>query len=230
MADAFRYLTGLALALVGFVAAATAAAPAGVPQQVRFTVFSARPITDVAFVARPGLAPQKVAFYPTARSPRYEYRGTTPLRFVDPTSGVVVAEALIPLEVRDALLLFSPLTPETAKSAGTLRYHVAVLDDSAVRHQSGRLAVVNLSGLELSGIVGKEAVKLQTGLNPTVSIGRSTAITLRTSVKGRAFPAYSGTVQLAPRERALLLLFPPYTKGSVEVQARLLVDTPPGGG
>lgn len=220
---------GLCCALAGLSAAAgeTANVPMGPTQQVRFTVFSARPIADVAYAARAGAAPQKVTFYPTARSPRYEYRGGMPLRFVDPTSGEVVAEVIIPPEIREALLLFSVASGEAAGKSGKLRYQVAVLDDSAARHSAGGLAIINLSGLELSGTLGKEAVTLRAGLNPTVAIGRAAKVSLRTSVKGRSYPAYANTVQLAPRERALLILFPPYAKGSVEVQTRLLVDTLP---
>lgn len=231
MADAVRYLIAvvcLALAGAGSLSGAPASGSAGPVQQVRFTVYSARPISDVGLAVRAGAAPQKVTFYPTARSPRYEYRGTMPLRFVDPTSGEVVAEAVIPSGIRDALLLFSPATADAAGKAGTLRYQIAVLDDSAARQGSGALAIINLSGLELSGTIGKDAVTLRAGLNPAVAIGRSAKIMFRTAVKGRSYQAYANTVQLAPRERALLILFPPYTKGSVEVQARLLIDTPPG--
>ncbi len=231
MADAFRYLivfVGLVLAGVGSLCGAPASASAGPLQQVRFTVYSARPISDVAFSGRAGAAPQKVTFYPTARSPRYEYRGTMPLRFIDPSSGEVVAEAVIPPDIRDALLLFSPVSSDRGGKLGTLRYQISVLDDSATRQGSGALAIINLSGLELAGTIGKDALTLRSGLNPAVAIGRSTKIAFRTSVKGRLYPAYASTVQLAPKERALLILFPPYTKGSVEVQARLLIDTPPG--
>ncbi len=231
MADAVRYLiavVSLALAGVGSVLGASATGSAGQLQPVRFTVYSARPITDVAFAARAGATPQKVTFYPTARSPRYDYRGAMPLRFVDPRSGEVVAEAVIPPDIRDALLLFSPVTSDAAGRTGTLRYQISVLDDSTARQGSGTLAIINFSGLELAGTIGKDAVTLRAGLNPVVGIGRSAKIMFRTAVKGRSYQAYASTLQLAPKERALLILFPPYTKGSVEVQARLLIDTPPG--
>lgn len=230
MAHAIRYLIAVVcvtLAGVDSLFGAPASGNAGPLQQVRFTVYSARPISNVAFAGRAGAPPQKVTFYPTARSSRYEYRGTMPLRFVDPTSGEVVAEAVIPLDIRDALLLFSPVTSDPAGKSGKLRYQISVLDDSAARQGSGALAIINLSGLELSGTMGKDAVTLRAGLNPAVAIGRSAKIAFRTSVRGRSYPAHASTVQLAPKERALLILFPPFTKGSVEVQARLLIDTPP---
>ena len=217
----------LLLALFG-IGSASAADPATVAS-VRFTVFSAQPIRDLSFVPRSNAAPQKVVFQPTARSVRYEFRGAGPLRFVDANSGDVVAEAVIPASMRDALLLFSPLA-EQAAAGGTLRYQVAVLDDGAARHGPGGLAIINLSGLALSGTVGAEKVALKAGLNPTLAVGRSTTVTLTTVFKGRTYRAYAATIALGRNERALLLLFPPFYPGALEVQARLLIDQPPGSG
>lgn len=222
MAHALRYLILLCMAVTAAVRAQT-----GNPaiQTVRFTVFSAKPIADLAFVPRPNAAPQKLVFQPTARSVRYEYRGAMPLRFVDSTSGAVVAEATIPAGLRDVLLLFTAI--ETAGQGSGLRYQVAVLDDGAGRHAAGGLAIINLSGLALSGTVGKENVTLQPGLNPTLNLARATKVTFSTVFEKRTYRAYTGDVTLARNERALLILFPPFYKGGLEVQSRLLIDQPP---
>lgn len=222
MAHAFRYLIFLLLGTGAALAQNRAA-----EQAVRFTVFAAKPIADLTFVARPNEPPQKLVFYPTARSIRHEFRGRMPLRFVSAPSGQVVAEATIPAEIRDALLLFTPIEPAPASG---LRYQVAVLDDGAARHGPRGLAVINLSGLSLSGVIGPNAVILKPGLNPTVPVGASTKITLRTAVKERTYQSYADSVELGRNERALLILFPPYYKGSLEVQSRLLIDEPPGAG
>jgi hypothetical protein len=200
---------------------------------VRFTVFSVKPIADLSFAARAAAAPQKLVFQPTARSPRYEYRGAMPLYFVDATSGAVVAEANIPPNIHDALLLFTPMESaspvKTEKgSVAPLRYQVAVLDDAAARHGPGALAILNLSGLALSGTVNNERVTLKAGLNPTLAVGRSAKVTLSTAFKNRTYQSYANTVTLGRNERALLILFPPFYKGSLEVQSRLLIDQPPG--
>jgi len=203
------------------------AADPGAAAAVRFTVFSVQPIRDLSFIPRANTAPVKVVFQPTARSVRQEFRGAGPLRFVDATTGDVVAEAVIPPTIRDALLLFSPL--DAKASAGTkLRYQIAVLDDGAARHGPGGLAIINLSGLALTGTIGAEKVTLKAGLNPTLAIGRSAAVTLTTTFKGRRYRSYAATVALGRSERALLILFPPFNPGSLEVQPRLLVDQPPG--
>lgn len=213
----------LALALFGSMLHGQT--PAAV-QSVRFSVFSAQSIKDVAFMPAARGAPLKLAFQPTARSVRYEYRGAMPLRFVDAANGAVVAEANIPAGVQDALLLFSPAESGKA-TAGGLRYQIAVLDDGARRHAPGGLAIINLSGLALSGTINKEKVTLKPGLNPTISIGRSAKITLSTIFKNRTYQSYAATVTLGPKERALLILFPPFYKGGLEVQSRLLLDQPP---
>lgn len=200
----------------GAGATSSAAGPA-----VRFVAFSARPIADLGFAPRLGIAPQRVQFYPTARSARYEYRGRMPVSFVDTASGEVVAEATIPPEIREPLLLF---TPADAAAGGKLRYKVSVLDDSVAHHPAGALAIVNLSGLALTGTLDDQPVAVKPGLNAPVNLSRPAKLALRTTFKNRAYPAYSGEVKLARNERGLLILFPPFYPGSLEVQARLLID------
>ena len=198
-------------------------------QPVRFTVFSAKPVANLAFAPRMGAPPQKVVFYPTARSPRYEFRTAMPIRFIDTETGSIVAEANIPPEIRQALLLFSAIAPAPAEPTGSrptsgLRYQVAVLDDSTASHGAGGLAIINLSGLALSGTVGTQAFTLQAGLNAPIPVGRSAKIALRTTANKRSYQSYAETLQLTGKQRALLILFPPFYKGSLEVQSRLLVD------
>jgi hypothetical protein len=211
--------------LVAGLAAPAAAQPVAAPA-VRFTAFAARPLTDVAFVPRPGATLQKVQFAATARSPSYEYRGAAPLRFIDPATRAVIAEAAIPPQLGHVLLLFTPLAPSAPVADGGLRYQVAVLDDSPARHAAGTLAVVNLSGTALSGTVNDRAVTLRAGLNAAIPVGRSARMRFTTMRNQRAYQAYVGTATLGAGERALLLLFPPFYPGTFEVQARLLLDKP----
>jgi hypothetical protein len=205
-----------------------AGAPPAVPA-VRFTVFAPQPLAGLAYRPAAGAAWEEVKFYPTARSPRYEYRGAMPLRFIDRGSQAVVAEATVPAGLREALLLFIP-HEAAAGGAGRPRFQVAVLDDGAARHGAGGLAIVNLSGLALSGTVNSKAVELTSGLNPPLPVGRSAKIVLTTVFKQRTYTSYSATIGLGRNERALVILFPPFNKGSLEVQPRLLVDEPPGAG
>lgn len=200
------------------VSGQTGAAPV---QALRFTVFAATPPAGLTFVPRPGAEPQKVAFQPTARSRRYDYRGPMPLRFSDAT-GKTVAEATVPAGLREVVLLF---LGAPAGDAG-LAYRIAVLDDSAQRLGAGGLAIINLSGLALSGTVNTAKVTLAPGLNPALAVGRAAKIELHTTFKGRVYQAYAATVALKAGERALVILFPPFNPSSLAVMPRVLLDQP----
>lgn len=221
-----RWLALALWILLGTSVVGAQTGPAG--QVVRFTVFAVKPISDLAFLPRFGAAPLKIVFYPTARSPRYEFRGAMPLQFFDVTTGAIVAEATVPPGIRDALLLFSPI--ETAggdgKKKSSISYRISVLDDGAARHAAGELSIINLSGLTLGGTVAKKDVTLRAGLNPNLKVGRSAVVALRTTFKQRSYQSYAGTIPLTAKQRALLILFPPFYQGSLEVQSRVLIDEP----
>ncbi len=226
MAHPLRHL----IVFATFASSLLAQASKPVEQPLRFTVFSSQPIQGLGYASRPAGAATKVVFYPTARSPHYEFRGAMPLRFVDAGSGAVVAEVTVPPEIRHALLLFSPIDPAAVgdqKAANSLKFRVAVLDDGAASHAAGGLAVINFSGLALIGTIDNQPVTLEAGLNPTLNVGRSAKVMLKTTLKGRTYQSYTEDVKLKKNERALLILFPPFYKGSLEVQSRLLVDEPP---
>lgn len=210
---------------LGLILGATAAMAQPTPP-VRFTVFALRPPGNVALLGADS-SRVPLRFFPTARSPHYEYRGPMPLRFVDAKSGETMATAEIPREIGAPLLLFLPNESSlgSAAPASSPPFRIAVIDDGAVRHPAGAVSIVNLSGLPLAGTVGRHAVTLKSGLNPPLAISRNTSVTLRTTSKQRTYTAYAGELELGRGERALLLLFPPFYKGSLEVQSRLLIDT-----
>lgn len=190
---------------------------------VRFTVFAAEPIEGLGYAPQPGGAVVRLTFYPTARSPRYEHRGRQPLQLVDTRTGETVAEATIPDGVREALLLVS----STKDATGPARYQVTVLDDGPRQRGVGQIQILNLSGLELAGELNGRRIGLESGLNPAVSAGRSARLVLRASFRGRSYLSWHDTIPLGPPDRALLILFPPYLAGSLEVQTRVLLDEPP---
>jgi hypothetical protein len=223
---------GLLAWLSGSSGAAASVSTLAEPEvHVHFTVFSAVPITGVGFQAKPDAPLTPVTFYSTARSPRYEYVGSNPLRFqsiVAPADGAAsdpraMAEVTFASTMREAFLLFEPMMP-AAKDG--VRYRVYVLDDSAVRQAPGTLTLVNLSGLPLSGSAGKSFVNLRDTLVTAFTVGRSAPVALKVPYGGRSYQAYAETIELEPGERALLILFPPFRPGSLEVQSRLLVDKP----
>lgn len=218
MAHALRSLT---LAL--FVVAGAAAQGARDLVTLRFAVFGPSEIRELSFQPQPGAPAVALVPSPTARSPRYSYRGGPSIRFSGTQDGKVVAQAVIPTGLSDVLLLFLPRA-EVAKAGPA--YEVVVLDDSVGALGVGALAIVNLSGLPLSGTLGNQALTLRDGWNAAGSVSRGARIVLSTKVNGREFVAYEGGLSLRPGERALLILQPPFYAGSPQVRATLLVDQP----
>jgi hypothetical protein len=80
--------------------------------------------------------------------------------------------------------------------------------------------MINFSGLVLTGTVDGNPASLQAGLNAAQPIGRSASAALRATVKNSSHQAYAGSLELKKNERALLLLLPPFYKGSPELSAR----------
>jgi hypothetical protein len=220
MARIFRHLTllGLSSALV-----AASVRPETAPERhLDFTVFSSQPISGLAYRPSVDAAPCPLIFYPTARSPRYDYRGPPKISFTDGKTGTVVAEAVVPPTISSALFLLT--VDRTAN--GETRYRVRVLDDSVRRHAPGELHVLNYSGLLLSGIINRRPVTLADGRAILVSAGNSADIRLCTAFNGKSYQAYADSVPIGQSGRALLILLPPYQRGALEVQSRLLFDAP----
>lgn len=221
-----RWLRGAccgAMALGAWTGPIRAQPSSGAEPVVRFTVFAADPIEGLGYVAQPGGAVVPLRFYPTERSPRYEHRGRQPLRLVQMGKGDPVAEVPIPTGMRDVLLLVS----STTDSTGLRRYRVTVLDDGPQSRVAGQIQLLNLSGLELTGELNGRRLAVAAGLNPAQMAGRSARLALRTAFRGRSYLAWHDTITLGPTGRALLILFPPFLAGSIEVQTRVLLDEPP---
>jgi len=187
---------------------------------LRFTVFSPRPPGEAAYVPAPGQAPTRLRFHPLARSPRYEYRGPAPLRFIAPRDRALLAEAEILAGLTSALIILLP----DEKAAG--RWRTIVLDEGEARFRAGQLVLVNLSGLELEGTLNERALKLVPGPNAALALPRTSQLVLRTSARGATYQALTTELNLAEGERALLLLLPPLRPGTFVVQHRLLLDRP----
>ncbi|MBC7366141.1 MAG: hypothetical protein H7343_04900 [Undibacterium sp.] len=221
MAHAFRYLI-IVLALALASAALSAAVPRSEPISVRFTVFSAHPIDGLGYRSATG-ATLPLKFFPASRSARSAYNGPSPLNFVDAASGAVVAEAEVPAAIREPLLLFTTLPAPDARG---LRYQVAVIDDSVTKLPPGHLAVVNLSGLKLTGTMDKTTLTLDAGLNAPVPFAAGASLRLYAMSRGTRVQSFSDTLKTARSARLLILLLPPARKGALEVQSRALSDEP----
>jgi hypothetical protein len=190
---------------------------------LNFTVFSAQPVAGLAYEAQPGTEPVTLVFYPTARSPRYRYRGPATLRFFNVINGEVMAETHVPSGMGTALIIFSKSQPGTA---GAGSYCAQIVGDGILDHAPGTLRIMNLSGLELEGSIDRQHLTLREGFNGTCKVGATVSVELRTAFKGRTYHAYAETISIARGGRTLLLLLPPWRSGALEVQSRVLHDLP----
>jgi hypothetical protein len=190
---------------------------------VRFTVFAVRPIDGLSYLSTTG-AKQPLKFNPASRSTHHTYNGASPVRFVDTATGTLVAEAAIPPDMRQPLLLFSELATPGPRG---LRYQISVLDDSAAKLSAGHLAILNLSGLKFTARLDQSEFTVAEGLSSPVPFKRETKLTLFTNVRGARVQSYADVIKPPKSARLLLILFPPARKGAVEVQTRALSDDPP---
>jgi hypothetical protein len=212
---------GIGVMALGVWAGAIRAQPSPVAQPVvRFTVFAAEPIEGLGYAVQPGGAAVPLRFYPTERSGIHEHRGREPLRLVEVRTGDEVAVVPIPAGMREVLLLVSPMTA----GPGGRRHRVTVLDDGPRQRTAGQIQILNLSGLDLSGELNGRRIAIEAGLNPAVSAGRSARLVMRTRFRDRSYLSWHDTISLGSAGRALLILFPPFLSGSVEVQTRVLLD------
>ena len=225
MAHVRRHLTVLLLGSLASIPVARAIPPAA-EHTLTFTVFSGEPVDHLSYVPAPGANLQPLVFYPTARSPIFTYTGPSKLQLVDSGRQALVAEVEIPSGIRSALLILSAVRSATD---GTRRFHVRVIDDSTLQHGPGELLILNLSGLSLSGTINGRALTLADGINKLVRVAGSAALRLRTPFRNRSYPAYSDIIDVEASGRALLLLLPPWRRGSLEVQSRVLLDHPEPG-
>lgn len=221
MAYALRYLAVCAALLLA--ASGPLAQTAGRTTALRFTVFALRPIEGLGYITATG-AVQPIAFSSLGRSPRYTYVGPGPMKFLDATTKEVVAEAVVPAEIREPLFLF--LDPP-ANNPRKLRHQVAVLDDSVAKLGPGQLAILNLSSLKLTGTLDKTDLALESGLNAPVPVKSGAKLTLFTTARGSRVQSYANVLKPSKTGRLLLILFPPASKGALEVQARFLAEEPP---
>lgn len=236
MAQRIRYLISL-LFVFGFYSLASRAQ--GLPVatsaevSVEFTVFAPRALKGVGYLPdTAGREPlRSLKFYNSYRSPVYSYRGASVIRFYDEAEVTAalearavavdktrvapprpVAECVLPEGVKKAFLLFFP---KTDAAAGELKYDIFVMDDGEARLPAGHFMIINASGLEMVGNVNGQSLNIGRGLSAPIA-AREGRVRLGMA---RAEASYSRLLladewSLGPRQRNLLVMFPP-TRGNL---------------
>ncbi|MDB6092497.1 MAG: hypothetical protein JWM32_59 [Verrucomicrobia bacterium] len=189
-------------------------------RSLTFAVFSADPIEGLAYRPHPKSPLKALQFYPTGRSPEYQLQGSARLILCDVATGSPRADVEIPPDLRRALLIVGPKSGKNSSR----RLPVTLLDDARSAWSAGELKIINLSGLSLTGSAGPQSVALEPAATANLRVSGPANIKLRTEFSGRSYLACSETVSLKENERGLMILFPPYYPGSLEVQSRMLTD------
>ena len=197
--------------------------------KAEFTVYSLHRLSDLHFVDGDRKGSSPLTFYSSARSNTYEYEGINPIIFFredpsptteNPTAvkRVKVGEVTLPPGRGRYLLIFFPDKDTEAED-----YHVYPLDDSTSALPYGCLKLFNATPYTLEGIVGRERVQLKPGPSGSFRMqGSSISVGLGFSYEGTFHQSYNSPIRLNKESRGLMMIFPPFVKGSAIVQTRLL--------
>lgn len=219
--------SGLMLLALCLTLVTAAASPSPDLVRCEFSVYAYQRLPGLYYESEGQLFP--VTFYSSTPSPRYFYRGPSPLVFFrlqpipnaevpDAVRRIPVATADIPLAGGSFLLVFL-VDPNTRPP---LQYPVAVMPDDDRTFPAGSLRLFNATGWTLYGKLGADRFRLRPGSSPAFPIAASESLTLAFEHAGRLHRGFQQAIEVRPEERCLLLLFPPYVAGSARLQTRSL--------
>jgi hypothetical protein len=220
MASSFRNL--VAVFVIGCVPLSLPAADEP-SRTVRVSVFSVDAVEPGALAIVTGPSDRErllpLTMFPGAKSATYEYVGNGVMQIVETATRRPVSVVEFPEDMTDAFLILQSV-------AGAQRLKAIVLDDSVTKHRLGQLVVLNLTGHELSGTLGRRQVRLPTGYSGPFDVGPSVKISMTRMLNSRSYHVYGDTIKVPRDSRAILLLLPAVYRGSVEARVALLVDSP----
>ena len=197
--------------------------------EITFTVFAPRAIKGLGYFPTGDKKPLTgMKFYNSYRSPVFHYRGEAVLYFYDeaevaaamaaavpaypggPVPAPVlhpIAACAIPAGVTKAFLLF---IPRHGPAIGGFKYDVSVMDDGETGVPPGHFVIINASNLEFVARINKVDTKIHCGVSPVFKADRGLVILLAV----RTEPEFHKLMiadqwDLGPRQRNLLIFFPP---------------------
>ena len=238
MVISLRYLISLWM-LIPVVVQGQAVPPPEVT--VPFTVFSRKRLAGLCYLPTKLSQPVSLRFFTQNKSERYRYTGSADVAFYAAEDwaiflqpGVVaaprvpplprpVAVASLPSGMTEALLLFIPL-PETQPDG--IKFLVLPVHDDPARFPVGHIAVVNATGRPYTGQVGRKVLDIPQGGGGNVAATGPVDFRLAFLDGGQWVFAGHHFLNVSPRTRVRLVLFPPATPTGVGPVIRALVDEP----
>ena len=189
---------------------------------IEFSVYAQERLRNIGFESTDG-AYHEVTLYSGSRSDRFRVRGGV-LRFTQGGAEdrrIAVAEVDATLLPPEGLIVFVPTGSTRRSEKASRRFDFHVVDDSVRQCPVGHLRVLNLSGFDLEGRLGDVSFGLAAGaVSPAAKVGAGLRVEIFARKGRTAF--YEPDLSLEENERGLLILFPPFLSGSIEVQPRLL--------
>lgn len=174
-----------------------------------------------------------IEFRPKARSETYRaslnkenpiLTFTRRSRKVDQNSEPVdqtIASAAVKPGSRQILIVFT----QTKNGQKESNYKAIAIDDSSIAFPASSLRILNLTGMEIIGLLDSKQVELE---NYACSAFKKNSnkigirISIATEGSTRHHLLYRNTLQIDPRERALLILRGPTRKGSLRIGGNVL--------
>jgi hypothetical protein len=231
MALSQRYLS-LVILLLGLCASGGRAqenVPVDERIEITFTAFAPRAIKNMGYFPEGDRKPvANLKFYNSYRSQVCSYQGGAVLRFYDEdeVAAAIAAAALerpglparkpvfvpiavcaIPKGVTKAFLLF---IPRKEAAVGGFKYDIFVMDDGHASVLPGHFVIINASKMELFSRINGVDSKILRGVSAPVKAEKDLVIFMAT----RTEPEYHKLLiadkwGLGPRQRNLLIFFPP---------------------
>ncbi len=223
------------LCLLGILAVSLLNAQNGAEEQpiikADFTVYSLERLSGLNYLQGDRVTGTAINFFSSSRSPVYEYEGVNPIVFfteeADPTAvdtgGIrrrAVAQVNLPMPGGRYLFIFFRDTRTDGEE-----YLVYPLPDSTRDLPFGTIRFFNATPFTLEGLVGGDRVQFTPGPSQHFRVsGGKLSVALGFSHEGKFHRSFNSPLDLESDARGLLMIFPPFVKGSAILQTRYLRD------
>ena len=200
---------------------------------VDFTVYSMQRLKALHFLHGDRAESSPLTFYSSARSEKYQYEGVNPIIFFKETPAPTpenpdavtrnkVAEVNIPTPGGEYLFIFF-----SDYRGDQEAYKIYPLNDSTQALPYGAIRLFNATSFTLEGVLGKERIKLEPGPSKFYRVGNGlVSLGLGFRHGDKFHQSFNSPLELNNDARGLMMIFPPFVKGSAVVQTRFLKETP----
>ena len=198
-----------------------------------FTVYSLKRPSDISFINGDRKSATPVTFYSSSRSEKYTYEGPNPIIFFKETPAPTetdtypvqrkkVAEIALPGSGGEFLFIFFPTEGSEDES-----YRIYPLDDSTSAFPFGAIRLFNATQFTLEGILGRERIRLEPGPSKAYRVNSyKTTLGLGFRYNDKFHQSFNSPLELETDARGLMMIFPPFVKGSAIVQTRFIRESP----